>query len=733
MQQRNTVLDNYFYPTSVAIFGVTEAPNSFGARLIRAFKAFGFKGKIFAINNSGDQVMEYKIHRSVMEIADHVDLAVLCIPARFCPAAVEDCLNKGIKNALILSSGFAEMGEEGRKFEQELTRLSKKGIRIIGPNCFGIYCPSGHVTMVPGGGFPQESGGVGLIAQSGTFSEVIIVCSVGQGIRFSKAISYGNACDLNESDLLEYMMNDDQTKIFMSYTEGVQNGRRFFDIARRNSSKKPIIIWKVGLTRIGSAAAASHTGSLAGGTTAWDTFFKQTHAIKVNNQDELIDTAVGFSCIPSGCGKRVALVSGGGGGTVVGADACELAGLEMPPFPEETETKLRTLIPAVGTSIKNPLDTGNPHPSLKMFRDVLETIAASDQTDVIVIRRIFFSLKVSNMFGGSAAPPMEQQQEMLDIPVEVKNKYGKPIVIILDNDLTATEYLDLEGERRKIRDYFFAHGIPTFLNEDRTFGVISRLARFKEHGLKPFKPDADRPVSTSGSEHYVADIFKTTKTPVLSEVQCKDVLKKAGVKVVDTVLATTKKEAVDAASKLGFPVAMKIVSPQVTHKSDSGGVKLGIINSIKAGEAFDEIIKSVRQKVPGATLEGVSVQKMARPGLELVIGMTRDPQFGPMLMFGAGGIFVEILKDVAFRIVPLSREDAHDMIREIRSFKILEGFRGQPAVDLNHLEDLLLKISRFIENNPEIKEMDINPLVVNSDGITAVDARIILDNPPNLK
>jgi acetate---CoA ligase (ADP-forming) len=728
MQQKNTSLDNYFYPTSIAVFGVTEAPNSFGARLIRALKAFGFTGKIFAINNSGDQIMEYKIHRSVLEIPDPIDLAVICIPARFCPAAVEDCLKKGIKSALVLSAGFAEFGEEGRKLEQELTRISKKGIRIIGPNCFGIYCPSGHMTMVPGGGFPQESGGVGLIAQSGTFSEVIIVCSVGQGIRFSKAISYGNACDVNESDLLDYMMNDDQTRIFMSYTEGVQDGRRFFDIARRNSHKKPIIIWKVGLTRVGGAAAASHTGSLAGGTTAWDTFFRQTHAIKVNNQDELIDTAIGFSCIPSGCGKRVALISGGGGGTVVGADAAELAGLEIPPFPEDTMTKLKALIPAVGTAIRNPLDTGNPHPSLKMFREVLETIAASDATDVIVIRRIFFSLKVSNMFGGTAAPPMEQQQEMLDIPVEVKNKYGKPILIILDNDLTALEYLDMEGDRRKIRDYFFAHGIPTFLNEDRTFGVISRLARFKEHSEIPFKPE----VSKSVAENYLAGVFKTTKTPVLDEVQCKDLLKKAGIKIVDTMLATTKKEAVDIANKLGFPLAMKVVSPEVTHKTEAGGVKLGIINSKQAGEAFDEILRTVKQKVPNAVIGGVSVQKMARPGLELVIGMTRDPQFGPMIMFGAGGIFVEVMKDVAFRFVPLTREDARELIRDIKSFPLLQGFRGQPVVDLSHLEDLLLKVSRFIENNPEIKEMDINPLVANSDGITAVDARIILDNPPSM-
>jgi acetate---CoA ligase (ADP-forming) len=725
MQKKNTSLDNFFYPESIAVFGVTEAPNSFGARLIRSIKTFGYKGKIFAINNSGDQVMEYKIHRSVLEITEPVDLAVLCIPARFCPAAVEDCLKKGIKSALVLSAGFAELGDEGRQFEQELTRISKKGIRIIGPNCFGIYCPSGKMTMVPGGGFPQESGGVSLIAQSGTFSEVIIVCSVGQGIRFSKAISYGNASDINESDLLEYMMNDEQTKMFLSYTEGVKDGRRFFDIARRNSNKKPIILWKVGLSRVGSAAAASHTGSLAGGTTAWDTFFKQTHTIKVSNQDELIDSAVGFSCIPAGCGKRVTLLSGGGGGTVVGADACELAGLDMPPFPEETDKKLKTLIPAVGTSIKNPLDIGNPHPNLKMFRDVLETIAASDETDVIVIRRIFFSLKISNMFGGTAAPPMEQQQEMLDIPIEVKNKYGKPIVIILDSDLTAVEYTDLEGERRKIRDYFFAHDIPTFLNEDRTFGVIAKLARFKERSAIPFKPD-DGPAVKAG---YVADIAKAAKNPVLSEVQCKDILKKAGIQVVETVLATTKKEAVDISTKLGFPVAMKIVSPQVTHKSDAGGVKLGILNSTQAGETFDEIMKSVGKKVPGATLEGVSVQRMARPGLELVIGMTRDPQFGPMLMFGAGGIFVEVLKDVAFRIVPLTREDAKEMIREIKSYRLLEGFRGQPAVDLKQLEELLLKVSRFIEANPEIKEMDINPLVANSDGITAVDARIILDTP----
>lgn len=724
----NSGLDLFFYPKSIAIIGASEAINSWGARYIKALQSYGFSGKLFAVNHTGNQVWGLKIYRSILDISDDIELVLICVPARYVPDIIQECIKKNIKNIIVLSAGFSETGEEGKKLEEEISNLARRnGVRIMGPNCFGIYCPEGRLTYVAGGNFPKESGNVALIAQSGTFAEAIVVRALSEGIRFSKVISYGNACDLNEADFLEYLMHDPKTRIFLSYTEGVKEGRRFFDIARQNSGTKPIVIWKVGLTSIGSKAAVSHTGSLAGNTAAWEAFFKQSGAIQVKSFDELIDSAVGFTCLPDGCGPRIALVSGGGGSTVVGADACELAGLQMPGFSSEIEQKLREVLPAVGTSVKNPLDIGNPHPPLKLFRSVLEIVASSPDIDIIVIRRIFFSIKISRMLGGDAAPSYEEQDELLQIPIDIKNHFGKAVAIILDIDFNKAEDIELEADRRRIRDYFFRNGIPTFLTESRAFNAIAGLAKYKARKYKTLNISTDYDGIKVPTNNIVANAVKNMKTQHMNEIQCKDLLKKAGVNVVETFLARNRDEAIKIADRLGYPVVMKIVSSQIIHKTDVGGVRLNISDAVQVGKTFDDIIRVVNDKLPEAKIEGISIQKMVKPGLELVIGMTKDPQFGPMLMFGIGGIFVEILKDVSFRIVPLSREDARNMIREIKGYRLLEGFRGQPAVDINNLEELLLKLSKFVETNPEIREMDINPLIANEDSLTAVDARILLE------
>ncbi|MBN1626096.1 MAG: acetate--CoA ligase family protein [Deltaproteobacteria bacterium] len=728
MKDKIKELDNFFLPKSMAIVGVSEALTSYGARYIQALLDFGFKGRLYAVNHNGENVLGFKIYRSVLDIPDELDLASICVPARFTPDILRDCVKKEVKAAIILSAGFSEAGEEGRETENELIKIAGQGIRIMGPNCFGTYCPKGGITIVPGGGFPKQSGVTSLIAQSGQLSEGITSRSFGEGIRYSKVASYGNACNLNEADLLEYLMRDEDTKIFTSYLEGVRDGRRFFATARKYAGKKPIILWKVGLTGIGAAAAASHTGSLAGSVSVWDAFFRQTRAIKAGTLEEMIDTNVGFTCLPQGCGRRISLVSGGGAGTVVGADACESAGLIMPPLTPETEAKLREVLPPTGTSIKNPLDIGNPHPPLSQFQSILETVASSDQTDVIVIRRIFFSIKVSEIFSGTTAPSREEQQALLDIPVNIKKRFNKPVVIILPEEITTVENIDLEEERRQIRDFFFKNNIPVYLNEHRAFTALSHLAEFRDASSLEQAPERSGIAETpSKGRTILSGIIKTASTPVLDEIQCKRVMKEYGIKVTKPVLAKSKDDAIDAARRIGFPVVMKIVSPQITHKSDIGGVRVGLKSEADIKKAYKEIMKAAKDNAPGAVIEGISVQKMTEKGLELVIGMSKDPQFGPMIMFGLGGTLVEILKDVAFRFVPLTGQDAREMIRQVKAYRLLEGYRGQPPVDIKYIEELLLKVSRMIEENPEIKEMDINPLIAYGKGAVAVDARIILE------
>ncbi|MDB9823226.1 acetate--CoA ligase family protein [Deltaproteobacteria bacterium] len=728
MSDNITELNNFFHPKSMAIVGASESLDSYGARYIQALLDFGYKGRLYAVNHSGNEVLGFKIYRTVLDIPESIDLVSICVSARFTPDILRDCLKKKIKAAIILSAGFREAGDNGRILEEEIVKIAEQGIRVMGPNCFGTYCPSGNITIVPGGGFPKDSGGISLIAQSGQLSEGITARSFGEGIRYSKVASYGNACNINEADLLEFLTRDEDTKVITAYLEGVRDGRRFLEMTRGNAGKKPVIIWKAGLTQMGAAAASSHTGSLAGGTEVWDAFFRQTRAIKVESLEELIDTTVGFSCLTSGCGPRIALVSGGGAGTVVGADACETVGMQMPPFAPETIKQLQEVLPAVGTSIKNPLDIGNPHPPLKLFNSVLEAVAASEEIDAIVIRRIFFSIKVSMFFSGTTAPSFEEQQELLEIPVNIKKKFNKPVVIILPEELTSAENIGLEAERREIRDYYFANKIPVYLNEQRAFTALSRLAKFRGGMGMQIIPGKKKAVETPlKGRSILTRIIKGTSTPVLDEIQCKKILKEIGINVTEPVLAKTKEEAVAAADNQGYPAVMKIISPQITHKSDIGGVKLGLNTADDVAGAYEEIMTTAMEKVPDATIEGISLQKMADPGLELVMGMAKDPQFGPMLMFGLGGTFVEVLKDISFRIAPLTEEDAGEMIRQIKAHAIIKGYRGQPPVDMEYLEELLMKLSKFVEQNPEIKEIDINPLIAYNKGAVAVDARIILE------
>ena len=726
------ILDNFFHPKSIAIIGASENALSYGSRYMRALIDFGYKGKIYAVNHNGEMVFGHKIYRSIAEIPGPVDLVFITIPARFVAYVIKECIAVDIKAAVIFTAGFRESGEDGLNIEKEIVKSTEGRMRIVGPNCFGTYCPSGGITLLNGNKFSQEPGSVALTAQSGQLSEVVIPRAIGEGIRYSKFASYGNASDVNEADLLEYLMNDRDTKIITSYLEGVKEGRRYFEIARKNSGKKPMIIWKVGLSRIGAAASSSHTGSLAGTSASWDAFFRQTNAVKVANLDELIDTTTAFSCIPEGCGPRVAYVSGGGAGTVIGADACEESGMEMPQFSPKTEKQLCEIFPSIGTSLRNPIDIGNPHPPLDLLKSLLEIMSADKNIDVIVVRGILFSVMTSKIFSGTTAPSEKDQHGLIEIPVKVMKKYKKPIIIILPEYLTTAEAINLEEDRRKIRDYFFSNGIPVFLSEQRAFTALSHLARYREKAEKgtlidiPVNSGDEQPVS-KGRKQFLK-ILKSTKNTILDEIQCKTVLKSIGIKVTKPVLAGSGKEAVTVAKKIGYPVVMKVISPQITHKSDIGCVKLNLMSGSQVRMAYAEIMKAVSKKAPKAQIDGVSIQKMAKPGLELVIGMTKDPQFGPMLMFGLGGIFVELLKDVSFRILPLSKEDAVDMIRSIKAKRLLEGFRGQPSVNVESLEELLMKLSGFIMENPEIKEMDINPLIAYKKGAVAVDARIILED-----
>ncbi len=473
-----TPFDQFFYPRSLAVIGVSADENAFGTLYLRALLKFGFKGKLYPVNPRGGSLFGLTVYPSVEDIPDQVDLVAVSVPGRLVSGALEACLKKGIHAAIVLSGGFGETGEDGKRLEEELSGVSAKGIRIVGPNCHGIYCPRGGLTVLPGSSFPKESGPVGLVTQSGQFAEMIVLQSRGLGIRYSKVISFGNARDLNEADFLEYLADDPETKIIVSYVEGVKQGRRFLGAVRKASKAKPVLMWKGGLTNIGGRAASSHTGSLAGDEAAWNTFFAQSGAIRVDSIDDLIDSVLAFVHLPQGCGRRVALLSGSGGSAVIGADLCARSGLELPPFSKEGQQKISSLLPR--TNVQNPVDLADPHPPARVLAPVLEVAAASEQIDAILLGRMFLSVKGPGLVLGFSESFEQGREELKDIPLATREKYGKPIIMVLNEEVTDVELIDFEVDRRKLRDYYLSHGIPVYPTVERAVRSIANVVKYNE-------------------------------------------------------------------------------------------------------------------------------------------------------------------------------------------------------------------------------------------------------------
>ena len=468
-----------FYPKSHAVIGASANERKFGGRFLKTLLNFGYSGKVYPVNPQESEVLGLKCYPTVGDIPGEVDFASIAIPAPAVPAVMEECLAKGVKAAQILTAGFRELGEEGQRLERAITETAARGLRIVGPNCFGVYCPGGGMTILPGENLPKETGPVAFISQSGGYAVRVPRRADGLGIRFSKAVSYGNACDINECDLLEYFLEDPETDIITGYLEGVRDGPRFFRVLKEVCRTKPVIIWKGGLTQGGARAAQSHTASLSGEEVIWEAVFRQTGAIQVNNLEELLDTTLAFIHLEPQMGRRMCSVGGGGGIGVAAADTWERAGLSVPLFPPELEKKLLAIIPAAGASAKNPVDVGGPFPMPPMFRAVMETVCTDADIDILVVDEI----EMASALPGSKQQfrPPEMLGEMMQIPLDIKNRFGKPVVIVMPVEAISTDSLESEGERRKIRDFYLQNGIPVYLTKERAAIALANLTGYYRH------------------------------------------------------------------------------------------------------------------------------------------------------------------------------------------------------------------------------------------------------------
>jgi len=464
-----------FYPKSMAVVGVSADEEKPGNRFLRAIRAFGFEGELYPVNPDENEILGLKTYPSVRDIPAPVDLVYISSPARSVPQVIEDCVAKGVRAVEIFTAGFSEASEEGRRLEQEIVRLAKGKLRIIGPNCFGVYCPRGALTLLPGANYPSESGNIAIIAQSGGLVDQLIPAATGHGLRFSKIVSYGNACDLNEVDFLEYLASDPETRVIAAYLEGVKDGKRFFQVAKSLLDKKPLIIWKGGLTESGKVAVNSHTGSLGGEQAVWEAFHKQTGAVMVDGAEEFLDTTALFYHFPRVRGRRVGVVGGGGAVGVATSDICERVGLKIPTAPPRIQEQLRALLPPNGTSFKNPVDMGSPLPPPSVFQKVLEILLSGDIIDTLIIDRIFFYGGLQPM--GVPAADAEKRMEVL---LDIERRTGKPMLAVLQEPAPDTENIDMEVSRRKVRRRFLQAGIFVLPSLDRAVRTLSNVCLYYE-------------------------------------------------------------------------------------------------------------------------------------------------------------------------------------------------------------------------------------------------------------
>jgi len=713
-----------FNADSIAVIGAKDVPGSWGLDAIRAAAASArvkAGRRVYAVNPNASEVFGIKCHDTILDIEDAVDLAIIVVPAAIVPRVFWQCAEKGVKAAVIVSAGFAEVDEEGTRLQAEVVAIARKaGIHFVGPNCIGHADLHSHVASAgPAGMIP--AGPLALLSQSGTLGASIMQTAAGRGIGLSKMVSTGNEADLHLEDYLEYIASDDDTRIIAAYIEGLREGRRFYNLAREITARKPIVAMKSGTTGEAAKAARSHTGALAGSDEVYTAAFKQAGVIRAEDEGELCDMVQALLNLPLPRGNRVAILTMGGGFGVVAAEICEKEGLKITTLESATLKKLGAVLPP-RWSHGNPIDLVGvrPMPGDNTIISCLSILLADNNVDCVIslqppvmtIRGPIDDIKPEQL----RAMQEENEKNLKILDREIK-KRNKPMVFI--NRLT----FSLPPERDDAPSTSTPK-LTEYTHSRRAARIVRSLAWYSKY-LEDRKNVAVR--GDAGKEQESLPVPEQQQTKLLTEVEAKDLLRKVGIPVIETRLARTKKEAISLSKEIGFPVVMKIVSPDIVHKSDIGGVVLGLSSATQVGRAYREMMSSVKQKQPGAGIEGLSVQKMAPPGVEIIIGMNRDLQFGPVIMFGLGGILVEVLKDVAFRLVPVSRLDAAEMVREIKGYALLQGYSGQKPVDISRLEEIIVEISDFIESNPQIEELDLNPLVASGKSIVALDARIVIN------
>jgi len=693
----------YFYnPRSIAIIGASDKPRKPGGRPPPALRDRGYAGRVFPINPSYREIAGFECYPTILDVPGDVDMAIISIPAASVPDVLEECATKGVKAAVIFSAGFAEVGAEGQALQQQLTDLARRNdMRILGPNCLGLMNMASSVMASFAYVMDMEPVSpmtMGFVSQSGAYGAMMFDEATRAGVGFSSFTSVGNEADAEFSEFLGYLLEDPNTRLLGGYLEGAKNGDRFRRVAERAlEHQKPLLIMKVGQTGAGARAASSHTGSLAGDDQIYDAFFRQMGIVRIEDLADLTAFALLHRSGRSYQGKRVAILSGSGGRGVMLADKCEKLGLSVPEITGPTRARMEEILPPFG-SARNPIDlTAQAVADRRIPARCLRALVEDDSIDIVLTQPFFYH-----------GDGMESAREF----VEIYESTSKPIVL-LSHRLPRSDESDAPIELVK------QAGLPMLPDASQMVRAMTNLAWYQQKARRVREAGPGERITARGPD--AAELLRAARP--LSEFDTKQILKTYGIPVTREGLATSADMAVELARELGYPVAVKVQSGQILHKTEAGGIALKLHSDDQVRSAYREVVANAGRFAPDAEIQGVLVQEMLADGIEVIVGMTRDPVFGPVIMFGLGGIFVEALRDVSFRIAPVTRGDAEEMIDEIRGHRVLEGMRGKPPADREALIDVILRVSQLVtDHRDDIAELDINPLVVFSEGAKAVDA-----------
>lgn len=697
-------LDKVMKPRSIAVIGASTKEHTIGSDIMKRLTDYGFTGSIYPINPKGGEILGLKVYRNVLEIEGDVDLAIIVVNAKFVLDTIDQCHQKGVGGLCVISAGFKETGAQGAELERALlTKVREYNMRCVGPNCLGVVNTHPDVRM--DGCFAEslpERGDIGFVSQSGALGGGILNILKDLNLGFAQFISIGNQADVNAETALEYWENEEDVTQILLYMESIQNPANFRALASRISKKKPILALKAGRSAAGASAASSHTGSLAGADKAANALLMQSGVIREYSLENLFATAKVFANCPIPKGDRVAIITNSGGPGIMATDAVCEYGMQMAQLSESTKKTLRSFLPAAA-SVKNPVDMIASAP-IEHYKQTLETVIADENVDMIVVIYLpFLGLK---------------DIDVARAVMEIKEQHPeKPIVGV---------FMTTNGFFAQLAEMDVT--VPFFMYAEQ---AVDGLNRLNQQRLWINKPVGQIPTFTVDKERAGVIIRESIAQgrEQLTTRESIDVLHAYGVRVCQAGFAVNEDEAVAIADSIGYPVVMKMTSKTTSHKSDVGGVRVNIQSAQELRAQYQDLVEKLKARDLLEGLEGVIIQEMVKGSREMVCGIASDPQYGHMVMFGLGGVFIEVLKDVVFRLAPLTDVDAEEMIRSVKAYKLLEGARGTTPAQMDQLRDCLLRISQLVTDFPCITELDINPLIIsekNGEGI-AVDGRVKVD------